>query len=181
MSAGFVEYVFPNTIPTSVDIWRVDLQMEICSECPDYCNDHPSDITVWINDVEIGTWTSPGDFGGTRGRLNPAWWHDYFNQFGMMKSWTVTREGTFLDGERVSDVTLEQVKVLPWQATKVRIGVKPEAIHQGGFSLFGAGFGNYEQDILLRLHYVAHGSLPSPLPNPWRPENPPSSNLTDEA
>lgn len=176
---GFVEYAFPNILPATVEIVAVDLELEIASEAPGYNAEYPSDITFWINDVEIGTWTSPGDLGGTRGRLNPPWWHDYFNQFGVMKIWTITREGTSLDGERVSDVTLEETKVAPWQATKVRIGVKPDAANQGGFSLFGAGFGNYEQDILLRLHYVAHGSLPSPVPNPWRPENPPGGNLAD--
>ena len=47
MSHGFVEYVFPNKVPTSVDIWKAEVQMEVCSECPDFDNDYPSDITVW--------------------------------------------------------------------------------------------------------------------------------------
>ncbi len=154
MSAGFVEYVFPNTIPTSVDIWRVDLQMEVCSECPDYCNDHPSDITVWVNGVEIGTWTCPGDFGGRRGVLNPPWWNNHGTQFGALKVFSVTETGSQVDGVPISPVTVALAGVVPQRPVRVRIGVKPDAANRGGFNLFGRHFGNYAQDLVLRLHYV---------------------------
>lgn len=154
MSSGFVEYVFPNMTPTSVEIWRVDLQMEICSECPDYNNDYPSDITVWINGVEVGTWTCPGDFGGSRGRLNPPWWNDHGTQFGALKVFSVTQKGSFVDGVSISPVTVERALIQPHQPLTVRIGVKPDAVHPGGFNLFGKSFGNYAQDLVLRLHYL---------------------------
>jgi predicted transcriptional regulator len=154
MAEGFVEYVFPNTLPTTVDIQRVELAMEVCSEAPDFNNDYPSDITVWINGVDIGMWTSPGDLGGKRGRLNPAWWSDHGTQHGHLKVWSVDSEGSYVDGSLVSSVTLKDLNVAPKQAIDVRIGVKPDAEHQGGFNLFGRGFGNYEQDLLMRLHFV---------------------------
>ncbi|MGV3615367.1 MAG: ArsR/SmtB family transcription factor [Fimbriimonas sp.] len=154
MSEGFVEYVFPNKVPTSVDIWKAELQMEICSECPDFDNDFPSDITVWFNGVEIGTWTSPGDLGGRRGRLNPPWWNDHGTQYGALKVFSVSDEGAFVDGLPASDVTIAQAKVVPHQPVTVRIGVKPDARHRGGFNLFGRSFGNYQQDLILRLHYL---------------------------
>jgi predicted transcriptional regulator len=34
---------------------------------------------------------------------------------------------------------------------RVRIEVKPDARHPGGVNIFGRGFGNYDQDIVLRL------------------------------
>ena len=34
---------------------------------------------------------------------------------------------------------------------RLRIGVKDEAKHPGGINLFGRGFGNYDQDIVMRL------------------------------
>jgi predicted transcriptional regulator len=37
---------------------------------------------------------------------------------------------------------------------RMRIGIKPGASHEGGFTIFGRGFGNYEQDLVLRLHYL---------------------------
>jgi len=153
MGSGFVEYVFPNFLPTSVEITRVEVAMEICSEAPDYNNDYPSDITLWINGVEVGTWTCPGDFGGKRGRLNPAWWNDHGTQFGVLKVWSVNGDGAYIDGMRLSDVTVKDIMVAPQQPIAVRIGNKPDARHIGGFNLFGKGFGNYEQDLLLRLHY----------------------------
>ena len=153
MADGFVEYAFPNTLPTSVEINRLELAMEICSEAPDFNNDYPSDITVWINGGDIGTWTSPGDLGGKRGRLNPPWWSEHGTQHGLL--WSVDREGSYVDGSLVSNVTLPDVRLAPKQSVHVRIGVKPGAENPGGFNLFGRGFGNYEQDLVLRLHFTA--------------------------
>lgn len=153
MAEGFVEYVFPNTLPTSVEIHRVELAMEICAEAPDFNNDFPSDITVWVNNVEVGTWVCPGDFGGKRGRLNPAWWSDHATQYGSLKVWSVTPEGSYVDGLVVSETGIADIMVMPQQAVTVRIGVKPDATHRGGFNLFGQGFGNHAQGLTLRLHY----------------------------
>jgi predicted transcriptional regulator len=137
-----------------MEITRLELSAELCSEAPHHNNDYPSDITVWVNDVEIGTWTSPGDFGGKRGRLNPPWWNDSHSQYGMLKIWSVDREGSYVDGTPASDNGLRRLMLAPQQPITVRIGIKPEAEHPGGFNLFGRGFGNYEQDVVLRLHYV---------------------------
>jgi len=153
-SGGYVEYVFTNSIPLQAQITEVDLAMEISSEAPGYDNDFPSDVTIWLNGVEIGTWCSPGDPGGTRGRLNPLWWHDNLNQNGFLKVWQVDASGTAIDGVKVSSVKLEDLDMKPWQTVRVRIGVKPDATNQGGFTLFGKGFGNYEQDLVMRIRYV---------------------------
>lgn len=152
-SGGYVEYAFTNSLPLEAQITAVDLAVELGSEAPGFNNDYPSDITLWLNGIEVGTWTSPGDLGGTRGRLNPPWWHDNQNQHGALKVWRVDTAGTSVDGLRVSEVNLQSLGIRPWETTRVRIGIKPGARHQGGFTLFGRGFGNYEQDLMLRLHY----------------------------
>lgn len=153
-AGGYVEYIFTNSLPLEATITELDLAMEICSEAPGYNNDYPSDITVWVNDVEVGTWSSPGDFGGTRGRLNPDWWHDNLNQSGLLKVWQVNGTGTSIDGVKVSGIKAVDLNVQPWTTTRVKIGVKPDARNQGGFTLFGKGFGNYEQDLVLRFHFT---------------------------
>lgn len=153
MANGFVEYTFPNDLPTTMDVERLELSMEVCSEAPDYNPDWPSDLTLWVNGVEVGTWTCPGDFGGKRGLLNPGWWVEHMTQFGLLKIWSVDHYGTYVDGTRISDVNLSRLMVAPQQPISVRLGVKPDAEHQGGFNLFGRGFGNYAQDLVLRLHY----------------------------
>ncbi len=154
MADGFAEYTFPNTLPSSMRVVRLEFAAEVCSECPDYKHDYPSDITVWINGVEIGTWTSPGDFGGKRGRLNPAWWSDHMTQYGMMKVWSVDQGGSYVDGLAASAKTIGDLNLEPHGPITVRIGIKSDARHVGGFNLFGRGFGNYDQDPTIRLHYV---------------------------
>mgnify|MGYP001191782695 CR=1 FL=1 len=152
-AGGWVEYAFANTLPVLSHVKSIELAMELSSEAPGYNNTYPSDITVWVNGVEIGTWTSPGDFGGTRGQLNPAWYPDNMNQWGVLKTWSVDGTGASIDGVRISEVTVDSLDIHPWMATKVRIGVKPDAVNQGGFSLFGRGFGNYQMGLIFRIRH----------------------------
>lgn len=154
MSGGFVEYVFPCTLPTSVSLQRLEFIMEVCSEAPNYDHDWPSDITVWINGIEVGTWTCPGDFGAKRGILNPSWWIDHMSQYGMLKIWSLDEEGSYIDGTPAEPITLRDTLVKPGEPITIRIGNKPDANHVGGFNIFGKGFGNYAQDLVLRLHYL---------------------------
>ncbi len=154
MAEGCVEYVFPFELFPEASIRKVELVAELCSDAPLHINEFPSDITVWINGVKVGTWTCPGDFSDERGRLNPKWWNDNWTQYGFLKVWAVDDEGAYIDGVHVGDVTLEQLAITPLRPIVVRLGIEPDAEHVGGFTLFGSGFGNYEQDLLLRLHYA---------------------------
>jgi len=52
--------------------------MEISSEAPSYNNNYPSDIVFSLKKIELGTWTSPGDFGDKRGNFNPQWWPESY-------------------------------------------------------------------------------------------------------
>ncbi len=151
---GFVEYQFPYRLPATLRPQSLQLRMEVCSEAPTHNEQWPSDITVWINGVEVGTWTSRGDFGGTRGALTPAWWLDVDTQYGQLKRWEVNGTGTFVDGLQVSDVKLDELQLGKLPATTVRIGVKPDAEHIGGLNLFGRKFGNYPEDLILRITYA---------------------------
>ena len=42
-----------------------------------------------------------------RGVFTPDWWKLKGSQYGMLKSWRVTREGAFVDGVKISSLTLE--------------------------------------------------------------------------
>ena len=150
---GYVEYRFPNRLPPNVVLDDIEISFEVCSEAPLHHTDWPSDITVWIGDVEIGTWTSPADFGGERGALTPAWWDSQNSQYGLLKVWRVTNSGSFVDGIQVSKMTLNHLTLKPGEPIGVRIGIKQNAPNIGGINLFGSKFGNYPQDIVLRQHY----------------------------
>jgi predicted transcriptional regulator len=150
---GQVEYRFPNRLPPNVMLDDIEVSFEVCSEAPLHHSDWPSDITVWIGDVEIGTWTSPADFGGDRGALTPAWWDSQNSQYGLLKVWKVTHNGSYVDGIQVSKVTLNHLTLKPGEPILVRIGIKENAANVGGINLFGSKFGNYPQDIVLRQHF----------------------------
>lgn len=150
---GYVEYRFPNRSRTNGILESLQVSFEVCSEAPLHDPNWPSNITVSINDLEIGTWTSPGDFGGERGALTPDWWEEWNSQYGLLKMWKVTNEGSYVDGIRISDITLADLKLTQGQFISLRIGVKPDAENVGGLNLFGRYFGNYPQDIRMRMRF----------------------------
>lgn len=150
---GYVEYRFPNRIPYGKTAEEIEFSAEICSEAPYHKLDWPSDITVWVNDIEIGTWTSPGDFGGQRGFNTPEWWMIYFTQYGLLKHWKINHNGSFLDGVKISDVTVNDLNITLKPYVSFRIGVKNDAVNVGGLNLFGHSFGNYSQGVIMNLQY----------------------------
>jgi predicted transcriptional regulator len=150
---GYLEYRFPNRAPHGSTIHNLELTMEICSEAPLFNLDWPSDITLWINGIEVGTWTSPGDFGGERGVLTPSWWGIQNTQFGLLKTWRVSENGSYIDGRTISNVSIRDILTNQSPFITVRIGVKPDSLNDGGINLFGKKFGNYETDLVMRLDY----------------------------
>jgi predicted transcriptional regulator len=149
---GFVEYQFPNNARlVGKDVVALEFSMELSSEVPGTSADWPSDITVAINGREVGTWTSPGDFGDQRGVYTPDWWKLKGSQYGKLKSWRVTPDGAFIDGMKMSPITLRDLDLANHHSIRLRIEVKAQAKHPGGVNIFGRGFGNYDQDIVLRM------------------------------
>jgi len=151
---GWVEYKFPNnSLYKDRPIRKLEISAELSSETPGTDKNWLSDITIWVNSVELGSWTSPGDFGDRRGKLTPDWWKLEGSQYGLLKNWIVTGAGSFVDGVRISDVRLSDLALAEHHSIKVRIGVKDGAEHVGGLNVFGRGFGNYDQAIVLRLGF----------------------------
>lgn len=149
---GFVEYKIPNYLLASQTPEELEISLEISSEAPGIQENWPSDISFFINGVKLGQWTSPGDFGAVRGIYTPAWWSSGINQYGMLKILRVNKDGTFLDGLRISDMTINDIDINS-KLWSFRISVLEDAEHIGGMTLFGKGFGNYNQDIVIKLFY----------------------------
>ncbi len=167
---GYVEYLVPNVLPAMQKIDEITFSMEISSEAPGVNNDWPSDITFSLNDVPIGMWTSPGDFGDVHGLFTPDWWfapgvnndwpsditfslndvpigmwtspgdfgdvHGLFtpdwwfanwNQYGLLKMLVINRKGTFIDGLKISDVSLEQFDLDYKSPIRFRMEVRDDA------------------------------------------------------
>lgn len=153
LTKGYLEYWIPNFIRTDRPVEEIQIIAELASEAPSYNNDYPSDIHFSINGVDIGYWTSPGDFGDERGRQNPSWWPPHLNQYGHLKLVRVNHEGTFIDGCKISDVTIEDLQPFRGHAIPLRFSVPEHARHVGGMTIFGRRFGHYDQDIKVRVIY----------------------------
>jgi len=148
--SGYVEYRIPNYMIYNEQPESLEFLLEICSETPCSVSHLPSDITFSINGVEVGVWTYPGDFGGSKGIYTPAWWYKNI-QHGLMKMIRATHQGTFIDGIKVSDVTIDKLKLAYDKEILLRISCSSTAKNCGGVTLFGKGFGNYNQDIEVTL------------------------------
>ena len=151
---GYVEYVIPNLIPRNQKITQLSLSAEISSEAPGIDNDWPSDISFYINDTLVGTWTSPGDYGDVRGMFTPEWWPQNWNQYGLLKLLVINHKGTFIDGLKISDITTSELKLDYTSTIRFRIAVEEDSAHVGGLTIFGKSFGNYDQDIVVSINYA---------------------------
>ena len=150
---GFLEYKISTYPVIEKKISSITFSLEICSECPNYNNHWKSDITFWINDIELCTYRSPGDYGDRKGKLNPSWWPDKFTQYGMLKKIRVDNEGTWLDELLVSDIKLNDLNLLNKDHFSLKIGVKETSKYVGGINIFGKGFGDHEQDIIVQIAF----------------------------
>lgn len=152
MARGFVEYKIPNYLHKDEILREIEISLELGSEAPQTNENWPSDIRFSLNGQHLGTWTSPGDFGDRKGRLTPQWWHSDVNQYGLLKVLRINDQGTFIDGQRISDIGIHDLQL---EATNWAFRVQPEEAVQGrgGLTLFGKGFGNYDQDIVIRYYY----------------------------
>lgn len=151
---GYVEYIIPNLIPHNQKITQISVSTEISSEAPGVDSNWPSDISFYLNDTLLGIWTSPGDYGDVRGMFTPEWWPANWNQYGLLKLLVINRKGTFIDGLKISDVTINTLDLDYKSSLHLKIAVEENAAHVGGITLFGKGFGNYDQDIKVAINYT---------------------------
>ncbi|MBQ8685198.1 MAG: helix-turn-helix domain-containing protein [Clostridia bacterium] len=146
---GFITYLVPN-LDKHIGYSEISLSMEVCSEAVYYRDVWPSDITIFLNDVEIATFTSPGDFGGKRGKYTPTEWSLESTQFGILKTFTINESGVFIDFAPYSDkITIKDLQLETRNCISLKIGIKADAVHKGGVNLFGKNFGNHPQAIVI--------------------------------
>lgn len=150
---GFVEYIIPNFIPFSQKIDKITISAELSSEAPGVNDVWPSDISFYINDIFLGSWTSPGDFGDVNGIFTPDWWFPNWNQYGLLKLLVINKRGTFMDGLQISDVTINDLNLTDKSTIRLKLAVNDDSTYVGGLTIFGKNFGNYNQDINVRINY----------------------------
>ena len=148
---GYVEYIVPTYTFKDKEVQSLSFSLELCSECPNYREDWKSEITFWVNGVEVCSYLSPGDFGGHRGLLTPKNWSDSATQYGLLKFFKIDPYGVFMDETMISMVTLSDLKLMERGYFTFRIGIKDTAKYVGGINIFGSKFGNHSQDIIINI------------------------------
>lgn len=96
---------------------------------------------------------TPGNYSDVRGKYTPAWWDSNFSQYGLLKHLRVNHFDTVMDGHQISTVRLEDLHLTDSPFIKLHIGIKPDAENTEGLTIFGSGFGNHDQNMLLSVYY----------------------------
>lgn len=152
--SGYIEYRIPNMLPKNQRVSQLTFCFEISSENHRIGPAAQSDISFCLNGKKIGSWLSPGDMGGVKGIYTPGWWVMRERQYGLLKMVVVNNRGTFLDGLKISDTSLSEFQLDDRSEIRFRFVVDDKSEYKGGLALYGAGFGNYNQDIKVRVHYM---------------------------
>lgn len=152
--AGYLTYAIPNDYADSDQLKSISFSMELCAETNGWNNDYPSDITFYINDVELCTWTCPGDFGDRYGTFTPPWWFIESTKYGLLTTVGVQNDGVYLNQMLFNkNVKLSDLNLKSGNKTTFKICVKENAKYCGGFNIFGEKFGDYNQAIVFTALY----------------------------
>ena len=59
-----------------------------------------------------------------------------------------------MEGRKASSSGLGDMNLDETSDLRLRLETRPGKLHHGGCAIFGSGFGNYHQDIVVRVHYM---------------------------
>lgn len=144
---GYLEYQLPNPLTQFNRLSSICISAELCAEASGYQQYYPSDITLYLNNKEVGTWTTPGDYGDRKGKSTPGWWSLGNTQYGDLTAWRADVTGCYLNDHKCSDTSINELSIELNQPITARLEVKPDARNRNGMNLFGEGFGDYSQHI----------------------------------
>jgi predicted transcriptional regulator len=65
----------------------------------------------------------------------------------------VNKKGTFIDGLQISDVNISNLNLTDKSTIRFKLSVNPDSKYVGGLTIYGKNFGNYNQDIKVKLNY----------------------------
>lgn len=150
---GYIEYIIPNFLPVSQKVEQITISLELSSKAPDINNIWSSDIYFYLNDLCIGSWTNHSNFGNVKGIFTPDWWFPNWKQYGLLKLIVINNNGTFIDGIKISDISLKYFNLDYKSTIKFKLEVPDNSNCIGGVTIFGKTFGNYNQDINVSIKY----------------------------
>ena len=112
--------------------------------------DDISDVTFWVNGVEIGTHTVYVGTEREEAVYTPTWWRTQ-PYHGEPVHISINDGGCFINRERTYDMTATQLLSLQDRFFTLRLGIKKDAAHMNGIMLFGRNFGKYNHGLLVKF------------------------------
>ena len=153
---GFIDYRFPCHYPCIEEnsVQEISFSLELCSEAPGYQDVWPSDISIIINEVHCFTYRATGDFGSRRGKYTPPAWNYGSTQYGLLKTFSIRRNGAYLDEQPTDNrITIDSLRLDSYPYISFKIGIAPDAKIKGGINIFGEKYGDFPQNIIMRIDY----------------------------
>ena len=153
-NSGYITYALPSDFAFKGSLSEITISLELCSETNGYNLDFPSDITFSLNDIELCTFLSVGDFGDHYGKFTPPWWFSESTKYGVLTTISIKENGVYLNEKLVNKkVTLNTLDFTKSLKTTFKLQVKEDAEHVGGFNIFGEKFGEHNQAIVFTAIY----------------------------
>ena len=143
-----MEYLVPNYLQEGERLRELHFSMELASEAPGYAAYYPSDISFSVNGNQLGVYRSKGEYNDRAGTVGPSWWYGNLGQYGKKVVLSVNEDGTFLGGVKVSETRIGDLGLKAGDQIRFRIAVPEDAEHCGGVTIFGKGFGDYDEGIV---------------------------------
>ncbi len=151
MDNGFVEYAVPSFVKAGQRLTKLEIAMEVGAGGPKLDEgDEGTEIAVSLSGHPLGTLALSPAKDNMVGKANPAWWNNAYRQRGANHMISVDDKGTFLNGERISDITLDDLDIKGKRSLPLRLST---VSGKKGFTLYGRGFGGQPHGIRVRSHY----------------------------
>ncbi len=162
---GYFEYKIPvSPLFSNQKVTGLVIEMEISAQqlvskhkmvclppymTPERITDGVSDITFWLNGVELGTQTVEAGTQAEKAVYTPAWWRTQ-PVHGVLVKIEINEKGVFLGDRKVGNATYGDVCREEDPFISFRVGIKEEALHASGMTIFGEGFGRYDRQIIVK-------------------------------
>ncbi len=150
-SQGWLEYTIPSYLVHEKTINKIELILELSVECSEFKDTLKSDIYFSWNGVEIAKHIATVDTNKEKGIYTPGWW--ILSQYGETVALSITKRGTFINHIKISDVSILDININDNQDNILKIASPKDTENPGGLHLFGQGFGNFNNHILLKTYH----------------------------
>ncbi len=150
---GFVCYSFPNPLTEDKTLTEIQISMELSAEGPFLARNYPAAIDFYNHGHLLGSHVSPGEFDEHKGNLTPDWW--FYGQYGEQITISIGENGTCINGLEASEYSIRDVVADAKEEAFVdlKISCENHTSTKGGIMLFGKGFGDLPQGIVMKVFY----------------------------